>query len=222
MTKIDFHAHILPKCDHGSDSRKTSIEQLKQAKKADIGVICATSHFYAQRENVDRFIKRRTISYTKLKETIGDSDYPRLLLGAEILAFTGIDRMPDLEQLCLEGTNILLIEMPFCDWPDGVADSVINLSRDGRFKVVLAHVERYSKDDIEELFDYGLVGQLNVDCLSGLMLKKHIRDWILQGKIVALGSDIHGSKIGYKCWNKATKKRTDLVNKILTRTEELF
>ena len=67
MTKIDFHAHILPKCDHGSDSRKTSIEQLKQAKKADIGVVCATSHFYAQRENVDRFIKRRTISYTKLK-----------------------------------------------------------------------------------------------------------------------------------------------------------
>ena len=46
MTQIDFHAHILPRCDHGSDGWETSRQQLKLAREAGVEVICATSHFY--------------------------------------------------------------------------------------------------------------------------------------------------------------------------------
>ena len=34
MIEIDFHAHILPGCDHGSDGWETSRQQLKLAREA--------------------------------------------------------------------------------------------------------------------------------------------------------------------------------------------
>ena len=38
MKEIDFHAHILPGCDHGSDGWRTSRQQLKLAREAGVEV----------------------------------------------------------------------------------------------------------------------------------------------------------------------------------------
>ena len=46
---VDYHAHILPGCDHGSDGTETSKRQLEAAKAAGIETVCATSHFYPDR-----------------------------------------------------------------------------------------------------------------------------------------------------------------------------
>ena len=43
---LDYHAHILPRCDHGSDGVETSLRQLAMAAEAGIRTVCATPHFY--------------------------------------------------------------------------------------------------------------------------------------------------------------------------------
>ena len=42
---LDYHAHILPRCDHGSDGVETSLRQLAMATEAGIRTVCATPHF---------------------------------------------------------------------------------------------------------------------------------------------------------------------------------
>ena len=63
MIEIDFHAHILPGCDHGSDGWKTSRRQLKLAREAGVEVICATSHFYGHHVSVESFLEKRERCY---------------------------------------------------------------------------------------------------------------------------------------------------------------
>lgn len=49
---LDYHAHILPGCDHGSSSVAMSLKQIDMAKAAGIKTICATPHFYPHKESV--------------------------------------------------------------------------------------------------------------------------------------------------------------------------
>ena len=56
---LDYHAHILPRCDHGSDGVETSLRQLAMATEAGIRTVCATPHFYPHRENAAAFLERR-------------------------------------------------------------------------------------------------------------------------------------------------------------------
>ena len=42
---VDFHTHILPGIDDGSDSVECSIEMLKQEAEQGISHVVATPHF---------------------------------------------------------------------------------------------------------------------------------------------------------------------------------
>lgn len=56
---LDYHAHVLPGCDHGSDGLETSLRQLDMAAAAGIRTVCATPHFYPHRESAESFLRRR-------------------------------------------------------------------------------------------------------------------------------------------------------------------
>ena len=218
MMQIDFHAHILPGCDHGSDGWRTSRRQLKLAREAGVDLICATSHFYGHRTSVERFLQKRQRCYEGLMAHVPQGS-PRVLLGAEVLAFEGIERTPDLEALRLQGTKLLLLEMPFCRWSPGLLDSVEALSEDGRFRIVLAHVDRYDRKEVEKLFRLDRVrGQLNVDNLKKRLGKRYLREWAREGLIVAVGSDIHGTETGYEDWLACQRRYAEDWAAIMKRT----
>ena len=152
---LDFHSHILPGCDHGSDSAKTSLKQIEMAKSAGIKTICATPHFYPHHENVDTFLKRRKQCFDCLKADL-PADDPEIYLGAEVLICDRLDCMDGLEKLCLEGTNLLLLEMPFSSWSDSIWDTLYMLLERNDIHVVMAHVDRYPADNIESLIKDGV------------------------------------------------------------------
>ena len=222
MTEIDFHAHILPGCDHGSDGLETSLRQIALAKEADVDVVCATPHFYGHQTGVERFLEKRARCWQELKAHLKEDD-PRVLLGAEVLAFEGIERLPQLQELCLSGTDLLLLEMPFSHWSERLIDSVEALSERKDLRIVLAHVNRYDPGEVEMLFSFDRVkGQVNVSSLKRRFQSRHLREWMREGQIVAVASDIHGTEIGYEAWKTAKRKNPAEWDTVMQMSEALL
>ena len=155
---IDFHSHILPGIDDGSRNVKMSLGMIEELSRQGVDTICATSHFYVTQRTPEHYLERRQEAYELLEPVLPDNA-PRILLGAEVLYFPGISRMEALPSLRLEGTDVLLLEMPFSAWQD--------LASSGEFTVLLAHIERYytrqPKKVWDQLLDLDVLMQSNAD-----------------------------------------------------------
>jgi len=79
---LDFHAHILPRVDDGSQSVDESVQMLERMQAQGIGRVVATPHFYANDESVDAFLQRRSAAWEKIEGCLQNS--PEVLLGAEV------------------------------------------------------------------------------------------------------------------------------------------
>lgn len=221
---IDFHAHILPHMDHGSKRTAVAADQLAIIQQAGVGMVCATSHFYPQDVLLDVFLEDRRDSLQQALKAYGYGPRPRVLLGAEVLICQGLENMDGLSRLCVEGTNVLLLEMPFThgDWDHGLYHTVHEIQNQG-INPILAHVDRYPRESVERLFDMGLYGQINCDSLSKLFKPKHLLRWIEDGKIVAFGSDLHGSDPkSYAPYVKVVSTMTDHADRIMRTTATLL
>lgn len=203
----DFHAHVLPLVDHGSDSVQTSLTQLRMAREFGVSRVIATPHFYPHEHSVDEFLDIRDTAYKKLlAETTDRSLYPELRLGCEVLFCEGISRLPRLDDFCIRGTKTLLLELPFSDFSPSYAIDVRNLISDG-YRVVLAHANRYVTSSVECMLSAGAEIQLNADSLSGLFVSTRVKSWLSRGFVVAIGSDIHMTdSSAYKRFARALKR----------------
>ncbi len=201
---LDYHAHILPGCDHGSSSVDMSLKQINMAKEAGVQTICATPHFYPHKESVSSFIERRRQTADNLLSQAPE-DAPHILLGAEVLICDGMERLGGLDELCLEGTNELLLEMPFYRWTDQVWDTLYCLNDLREIQIVIAHADRYPPENIRQLISEGIPLQLNVECLCKPLHRKRYLEWIKNGCVYYLGSDIHEYGTGYRDFEKCRK-----------------
>ena len=201
---LDYHAHVLPGCDHGSDCVKTSLKQLEMASDAGIKTVCATPHFYPHKESIVSFLQRREASAQLLRENL-TADAPQLQLGAEVLICDGMERLDGLSRLCRGGTNELLLEMPFYQWPESIWDTLYSLCERQDIKVILAHAERYSPEAIEQLIRDNVPLQLNTECLTKPLHRRRYLKWIQNGSVKYLGSDIHMLGNGYRDFEKCRR-----------------
>lgn len=149
---IDFHSHILPGIDDGSRNVKMSLGMIEELSRQGVDTICATSHFYVTQRTPEHFLERRQEAF-ELLEPVLPNDAPRILLGAEVLYFPGISRLEALPSLCLEGTDVLLLEMPFCDWQAYWIREVCDLASSGEFTILMAHIERYYSRQPRKVWD---------------------------------------------------------------------
>ena len=118
MSKIDFHSHILPGIDDGARNLETSYNMYQMARQQEVDLMLATPHFYASQDRIDNFLKRREEAWVQFHDTVEASEEtePRIILGAEVAFFDGISRARDIEKLTIQGTNLMLLEMPFEVW----------------------------------------------------------------------------------------------------------
>ena len=123
---IDFHSHILMGIDDGSRNLAMSASMLDEYMKQGVDCIICTPHFYGDRERIEDFIERRMKASRSLEEYIEEAGagFPILFFGAEVYFFAGISRAEGLERLTLEGTDVLLLEMPGGDWNQSMIDEV--------------------------------------------------------------------------------------------------
>ena len=219
---VDFHSHILPRDDHGSSSVDTSLAQLDLARNAGVTRIVATPHFYHHKHTLDHFIARRADAADALFKA-APSGSPTVKLGAEVLLCEGLENFNGLESLCLGNTKYILLELPFADFREEYCTTVRKIIKSG-IDVILAHVDRYDKENIERMYDVGVRKfQLNAESLAGLFKKKHLLEWAGEGLVVALGSDIHGADSkAYRRFEKAKKALADSLNMIKEKSDEIF
>ncbi len=222
MELLDLHAHILPHVDHGAPHTSTGLAQLAMIREAGVQTVCATSHFYPERVLPETYLLARTQWMEHLIEQMGDRPRPAIIPGAEVLICEGMEELETLASLCYEGTNVLLLEMPFDPemWTRRLQETVYAI-RDRGLRPVLAHVDRYPKKLVEPLLCSGIRGQVNADALVKILKPRHLLQWIDEGYIVGLGSDLHGSHaVGYAPFQKLVGTMPARVERLMTASAE--
>ena len=191
---IDFHSHILPQIDDGSSGVKESLEMLEELSLQGVDTVVSTSHFYATQRSPQEFLARRERAFEQLKARLPENA-PRILLGAEVLYFPGMSRMDELSTLCIEGTNILLLEMPFRPWSEHMIREVHDLARSGRYTLMMAHIERYYDDQPvsvwDDLLGEGVLMQSNADFFLPFFAGRKALRLLREDRIHLLGTDCH-------------------------------
>ncbi len=192
---IDFHSHILPSVDHGAASLEISVQMLEQAKKAGVTTIVATPHFYLHKDSLDAFLERRNAASDLLKNYIAqNSRFNIEIRAAAEVALENKLLSQDLRKLAIEGTNSILIEMPlFGRWHSWMYEMLYDIESQFKLDVIIAHIDRYPKENIPRLLEMGFTTQINADSLvKGSFFEKRRMRALCNNRFAHLiGSDAH-------------------------------
>ncbi len=216
---IDFHTHILQGIDDGSRHIETTEAMLEEEARQGVTEICATPHFYAHRMSFDDFLRNRNHAAEITAELLNrrgaaagepvnaaadgqgnaaaNGALPKIYTGAEVYYFQGMGRAERVKELCVTGTNTILVEMPFAQWNQQVFDDIHDLIRKQRLTVVIAHIERYyefqkDKSYWDEVFDLPLTRQLNAGSFLNGWLRSRFPIKVMKAHPSTLvGTDCH-------------------------------
>lgn len=191
---VDFHTHILPGMDDGSADPAESAAMLAEEARQGVDLVVLTPHFYATENSPRQFLARRSAAYQRLMQVVRP-EFPQLRLGAEVQYFEGMSRVESLDGLTVEGTPLLLLEMPFSRWPSRTVSEVLELNDQQGMQVVLAHVERYLSMQREEVWrtfaENGVLMQASASAFRSWGKRRKIRSMMRDGMIQFFGSDCH-------------------------------
>ena len=191
---VDFHSHILPQIDDGSRDVNMSVAMLDMLKAQGVGRVVATPHFYPRREDPKGFLKRRAEAERILSEAMNKRTDISVISGAEVEAFSGMSRCEDVKNLCVSGTDLLLLEMPFGKWHESLISEIFSLRYRFGITPVIAHVERYlqyhNREAIDLLIEEDIAIQINSAGVELAVKNKKTHKMISEGRVL-LGSDCH-------------------------------
>ena len=201
---IDFHTHILPGIDDGSRDIDMTEKMLRIEQAMGVSHIYATPHFYAHRRSIEYFLERREGALARTRELIAaNPGLPQITTGAEVYYFSGIGRAKQLEDLCIEGTDILLLELPFAQWHSDIAKDISEMMDRRGLRIILAHLERYehfqkSRHVWDRLLDMPLTIQLNCEDIidaGSIFRRNHMHktcfELLSRYDNIIIGSDCH-------------------------------
>ncbi len=218
---IDFHAHVLPKADHGSANLETSIKQLIQAKNAGVDTIVTTPHFYLQHHSIEEFLLRREYTYQKLMQA--NSTGVQLIKAAEVTLTSELAELPRLEELCVGESSYILLEIPNSSGASWIYDAIYKIEANRGLKPIIAHLDRYSEQVQNELLDMDLMIQINAEAFTSFWKRNKYVRWFQSGAVHLLGSDVHGvDGKHYKRFQMACKLLKDELPTIVQNAEAIL
>lgn len=198
--RIDFHTHILPGIDDGTPDIGESLKLLKILSESGVDAVVLTPHFYRQNETIAQFLKRREKSFAQLCEAAENVPHlPKLILGAEVYFFPSLSSDADFEKLCIDGTDYILLELPFECFYNQLYSNLMKFMNRCNKKIILAHIERYlsfgnTLNDIMRLLESeNFICQMNCSSIakSGIFKRKQLLKMINDGTISVIGTDTH-------------------------------
>lgn len=223
--RIDMHSHILPGCDHGSDSIETSLEQIRRAVEAGVGVIHLSSHYYHHSDDIGSFLRRRERCYNKLMAALDEETKSKVkfVLGAEVTLEVELVDEPRLRELAIGDTDNILIEMPNMRWTDWTFNALYNIGVRHNLKPLIAHVDRYDIKQCEKLFEMGLNIQVNASAFTNIFTRSRMLRLFKNGDAHVIGSDVHGKAAKqYDQYEKALHYLSDYEDEIMANAARII
>lgn len=191
---IDFHTHILPEMDDGSQSVEESLKMLRLEREQGIDAVVLTPHFDMRKEAVEEFLARREAAMAKL--SAAEMPEMKLIPGAELLySNIGLRQYENLEALCIGG-RYLLIETMEPEWTQAFQTDLQYLILERNIIPILAHVERYywigkNRKILRALREGGALLQMNAEFFLHKQTLRKAMKLFQKEKIHLLGSDCH-------------------------------
>jgi len=123
-------------------------------------------------------------------------EMPQLKLGAEVYYFNGIGSWEGLCDLAIEGTDYVLVEMPFAKWSDRMYDELDGIYRNLGLVPIIAHIDRYinvftAKKVMERLSELKVAIQANAEFFNDRKTRSLALKLLKNSDINILGSDCH-------------------------------
>ena len=185
----DLHTHILPGMDDGPKDPETARQLLELQLRQGVRRLALPSHYPPEMEPLEAFLDRREGAFEALQKVCPSE--LTLKKGCEVY-FTPALLNLDAAQLCLEGTSVLLLELPVLQKPAFLAEVLAALAQRG-ITVLIAHAERYQyvrRDPgiLARWKELGAVIQLSSGSMAGDPLAGKLVKW---GLADVLASDAH-------------------------------
>lgn len=190
---IDFHSHMLPGIDDGSQDVDTSLKMLAMSKADGVDTVLLTPHCHPRsQEHIDRFLEKRESAFKALSSAIQNQDMPKIIPASEIRIYADFHKYKGLEDLCISGTDYILLEMPYELWKDYAFEEIYQLTRLG-FKPIMAHLDRFldQQKHFREIYSLGSLVQMNTSAFLESATRKKMADFFETGHIHVIGSDTH-------------------------------
>ena len=212
---IDFHSHILPGVDDGSQNIEESKKIILEARDLGFEKIISTSHYAYDCYEIPEYKRNEMI--TELNQ---EEDFPEIILGSEIFAsYNMIDFLKEGKASTINGTNYILFELPLRTEFPNLKDLIIKL-QESNYKLILAHPERYSVvqnnfNYLYELQEMGVLFQCNYASIIGyygFSAKTTVKKILKNNLASFLGSDVHRAGTIYKYFPKIMKKVKKVVS----------
>ena len=189
---IDFHSHILPAIDDGSQDVETSLKMLDVSKENGVDTVVLTPHCHPRsQEHIDKFLQRRDNAFKTLSSLVSE-DLPKIIPASEIRIYQDFHKYKRLDELCILGTNYILLEMPYELWKDYAFEEIYQLTRLG-FRPIMAHLDRFLDQEkhFREIFSLGSLVQMNTSAFLETATRKKMAKFFETGHIHVIGSDTH-------------------------------
>ena len=197
MILTDFHSHILPGVDDGSQSVEESLQMLRLSGEQGVSRMVATPHFYPQKDDPQTFLRRREQAFAELQAAMEkEPALPQVILGAEVYYFRGISDSEAMQELTLGEKRHILIEMPMTEWTPGMYRDLEQIYIKQDLIPVIAHLDRYLRPFtwrkvVRELSQLPVLIQVNGEFVLSRQRSAWAMEMFRKGQIHALGSDCH-------------------------------
>ncbi len=194
---VDIHTHILPHMDDGAKDVEMSLAMLRMEQEQGVKTVVLTPHFYREKETPKQFLARRQVSFDQLQKAIENQCelLPQVVLGAEVAWVPHMTEWEELPQLCLGGSNYLLLELPFSPWKSNMFQEIYDMIFEQDIIPIFAHLERYVKiqnrNYINEILAMETPIQVSAEPLLHLTKRHTALNIIKRAHIALLGSDCH-------------------------------
>ena len=185
----DLHTHILPGMDDGPKDLASALALLEAQARQGVTQVALTSHYHCETEALSSFLDRREAAFRQLAQAApGDMKLKR---GCEVFFSPELLSL-EVEQLCLEGTNVLLLELPVMQRPAFLQEVFDGLDRRGIVPLI-AHVERYAYVErdprlLADWMEQGAMIQVNAGSLAQSAFARKLVKW---GLVHVAASDTH-------------------------------
>lgn len=190
---IDFHSHILPGIDDGAQDVDTSLKMLAASFAGGVDTVLMTPHCHPRsQEHIDKFLENRDGAFKALSSVIKGQELPEIIPASEIRIYADLHKYKRLEELCISGTNYILLEMPYEIWRDYAFEEIYQLTRLG-FRPIMAHLDRFLDQEkhFREIYSLGSLVQMNTSAFLEPITRRKMAGFFETGHIHVLGSDTH-------------------------------